>query len=525
MPADRVAFWKKKEFKFRGRFNSLLPKIEKEVQNPFDIGSPWTKYEVFKLIVLAPLGLVRLLLALAAGVAAFAAACVVTIGFPMTHDENNCHYHEVPFTGWRRKLICLLYVPITRCLLWCFGFWRIRIRDMRKDRSKCPNVVVAACHMSALDQFFIYYALPPMLGAVGDGKIFKAPIVWRLGAATQGIFFDVKSKESRAAVKKVLARRADPDQWSGWPTLIFPEGRVTNGKLLIQFNAGAFAAGKPVLPVSLSYPYEHFNPAGHSVTNGGTFAWPLRMVTQVYNCCEVVVHDVYTPEDAHKENPRLFADNVRSEIARQLRLEGTQHSYEDAAFFQKALGKNVSDAKFELKHIKKRFDFDADGMNQLLLEFSRIDTNTDGRIDREEFLDFIRSAQAETGRADTSHEGQMEYLMAFFDLFDTDNSEDLDIKEFIQMSAMFAGASDIHDQRLKLAFRLFDKDDRGYVEAELIELPDILSPGEKIDEKRFCDLLREHKQADFVVEKALRLSSTDLLAGPLRNSTPKRTVT
>ena len=40
------------------------------------------------------------------------------------------------------------------------------------------------------------------------------------------------------------------------PLLIFPEGALTNGKVLIQFRAGAFDAEVPVTPVVIEYPYD-----------------------------------------------------------------------------------------------------------------------------------------------------------------------------------------------------------------------------------------------------------------------------
>ena len=61
---------------------------------------------------------------------------------------------------------------------------------------------------------------------------------------------------------------------------------------MIKFQSGAFALGRPVLPILLRYPYAHCNPAW---TLADTAWLLLRVFSQVYTLAEVEVMPLRYP--------------------------------------------------------------------------------------------------------------------------------------------------------------------------------------------------------------------------------------
>merc|ERR1712032_458167 len=146
-------------------------------------------------------------------------------------------------------------------------------------------------------------------------------------------------------------------------------------------------------------------------------------------------------------------------------------------------------------------------MKDLLAEFERIDTDNNGRIDRDEFLSMCTPEQENEKVSVASRK----YFNAFFDLFDTDGSEDLDLKEFVQMCVMFEGTSDHH--RANLAFRLLDLEDmKGYLDLDEIALDSIPFQGRRINEAEFCALVVQHGQVETVLQRALNVTGTGVFS-------------
>ncbi|KAA3466972.1 lysophospholipid acyltransferase LPEAT1-like isoform X1 [Gossypium australe] len=82
--------------------------------------------------------------------------------------------------------------------------------------------------------------------------------------------------------------------------LLFPEGTTTNGDFLLPFKTGAFLAGAPVMPVILSY----------LVVRHVVF-----LLCQFVNNLEVTRLPIYHPSQQEKDNPKLYANNVRKLMA------------------------------------------------------------------------------------------------------------------------------------------------------------------------------------------------------------------
>lgn len=109
--------------------------------------------------------------------------------------------------------------------------------------------------------------------------------------------------------------------------VIAPEGITHNGQSVVKFQTGAFALGRPVLPILLRYPYRHFNPAW---TLADTAWLVVRMLSQVYTSVEVEVMPLRYPSLKEKENPALFAANVQRETAEALGVPAVEQDMYDA---------------------------------------------------------------------------------------------------------------------------------------------------------------------------------------------------
>ncbi|URE31340.1 Acyltransferase [Musa troglodytarum] len=94
--------------------------------------------------------------------------------------------------------------------------------------------------------------------------------------------------------------------------LLFPEGTTTNGDYLLPFKSGAFLAKVPVLPVILRYPYCRFSPAWDSISG---VRHVFLLLCQFVNHIEVIWLPVYYPSEQEKEDPKLYANNVRKLMA------------------------------------------------------------------------------------------------------------------------------------------------------------------------------------------------------------------
>ncbi len=114
-----------------------------------------------------------------------------------------------------------------------------------------PGALLVANHISWIDIYVINAALPAAF--VSKAEVRQWPLIGWLAARHDTIFLRRGSRGHarviNAEVGKVLAR--------GQHVAIFPEGTTTDGRSLLHFHAAlmqpALAAGRPVLPVAISY--------------------------------------------------------------------------------------------------------------------------------------------------------------------------------------------------------------------------------------------------------------------------------
>ncbi len=114
-----------------------------------------------------------------------------------------------------------------------------------------PGSLLVANHISWIDIYVINAALPAAF--VSKEEVRHWPVLGWLAARNETIFLRRGSRGHARIINQEVAERLD----KGQHVAVFPEGTTTDGRSLLHFHAAllqpALAAGKPVLPVALSY--------------------------------------------------------------------------------------------------------------------------------------------------------------------------------------------------------------------------------------------------------------------------------
>lgn len=429
------------------------------VTNPFENAVPWTKYEIFKAALLCwwllPL---RILLLITSFIVHHLFCRMAACGVKMTNDRGTFYVSE-PFPLWRRILLypCAL---TNRLIVLALGYWPfcIRIVDERKDKSFNPNTIVIAPHMTFLDPFIVAVAFPPLPSGVGKLDLLSTPLLGAVGRASQGIFVDRKNPDSRHSCKEAIATRSRAS-WTGPPMIIFPEGTTTNGKVLIQFKMGAFSPGEAVQPVVLRFPNRFYNPAWCGKNSSQGMAM-VRCMLQFANFCEVTLQDPYVPSPVEKKDAILFANNVRAQMATELGVGTTEHSYDDLFFSLNAEKANINQ-DFEVSALKQAYDINLDQLKGMLKQFQALDKDRSGSLSHDEFANALRA----TGSGPFSDDASIDRLFTFFD---TEGNGQISYREFVQ-GASICSAKCSNESRAKLAFLVFDVEGTGRVQTSSLQ--------------------------------------------------------
>lgn len=388
----------------------------------------------------------------------FVVAKVATLGLSLS-DDGGCLRHEMPIVGWRKSLLWIIWLT-NRAQLWCFGFWAVDIEDRRRDRSRQANLLVGAPHMSLADVYLVAHAFPPCPAGVGKAEMARLPFLSAKAIAAQSVFLDRSDRDSRTTCKATIAKRARAS-WRGSPLLVFPEGTTTNGKVLIQFKLGAFLPGEPVQPLTLSYPHRHHDPSWVG-KNSNMVVAALRLMCQVYNRAKVTIFETYTPSEAERADPALFAANVRALMARSLGVQTTEHTYDDVYLSMKLVEANVS-SDFEVESVKRLYDFDNEQLLGLLKKFRAFDKSNRGVITRSEFCHALGLAGENEWGVRTPAS-----IIRLFAFLDTDDLGTISYREFVQVAALLSGKCSLKSQ-VQFAFLVYDFEGIGKVSVDLLK--------------------------------------------------------
>ncbi|MBU3695607.1 MAG: 1-acyl-sn-glycerol-3-phosphate acyltransferase [Rhodocyclaceae bacterium] len=125
------------------------------------------------------------------------------------------------------------------------------VRVEANTRHAMPGCLIVANHISWLDIFVINAVLPSAFVAKDDIRAW--PLFGWLAAKSDTIFLRRGSRGHARLINAAIADILDAGKY----VAVFPEGTTTDGRSLLHFHAAliqpALAAGRPVLPVALSY--------------------------------------------------------------------------------------------------------------------------------------------------------------------------------------------------------------------------------------------------------------------------------
>uniref|UniRef100_A0A6Q2XCH9 EF-hand domain-containing protein n=1 Tax=Esox lucius TaxID=8010 RepID=A0A6Q2XCH9_ESOLU len=221
-------------------------------------------------------------------------------------------------TWWRRLCDTALRV-IMRAMWFCGGFHWVTVKGRPAPPSQAP-ILTLAPHSSYFDAIPITMTMASIVMKTESKNI---PLWGTLIKFIRPVFVSRSDQDSRRKTVEEIKRRAHGV--GEWPQImIFPEGTCTNRSCLITFKPGAFIPAVPVQPVVLRYP--------NKMVKARLFLLTLILwltLCQFHNPIEIEYLPLYTPSEEEKNNPALFANNVRSIMAKALELPVTDLSFDD----------------------------------------------------------------------------------------------------------------------------------------------------------------------------------------------------
>ena len=241
-----------------------------------------------------------------------------------------------PLPTWKRLIFVEAAQPVCRMLLIILGFWKVKqVGNPSLFGPEGKANIIVMNHVSHLDILVMmalcYDGIPSFVAKRG---VQNAPLVGYKSMIWQGLYVDNRSGSQPGGnlAQKIAERGADH---SLNPVLIFPEGTTTNGTSLISFRSGAFISGAPVKPVGIHYPPGNFSPAWETV---GALYHMIRLFSQFSNACEVHWLPVYYPNEAEKKDPKLYAENVRTQLSSALNIPKVDATWQDKVDYHVSIG-------------------------------------------------------------------------------------------------------------------------------------------------------------------------------------------
>ncbi|XP_068645703.1 lysophospholipid acyltransferase LPEAT1-like isoform X1 [Aristolochia californica] len=298
--------------------------------------------------VLLPIALVTLLpIRLIAGFAILLCYYLIcrfcTLFFaPNREDEQEDYAHMV---GWRRTTIVQCGRFLSRALLFTLGFYWISVEDRGSnnelnnpsEESGRPGAIISN-HVSHLD--ILYHMSSFFPSFVAKRSVARLPLVGLISKCLGCVFVQRESRTSDfKGVSGVVTERvqAAHESKNAPMMMLFPEGTTTNGEYLLPFKTGAFLSKAPVLPVLLKYPYKRFSPAWDTISG---VRHVVFLLCQFVNHMEVIHLPVYFPSDEEKEDPKLYASNVRKLMANEGNLIMSDIGLAEKRIYHAALNGN-----------------------------------------------------------------------------------------------------------------------------------------------------------------------------------------
>jgi len=302
-------------------------------QPTFTSKSTFKKFQLFKLvlgaIILFPIRLIGMIISVGL------ATVLATIHLRGKPHTNFGHDPDVKEGNW----VTVLINRLTRAGLFFLGLTNIEFKgkvpvDYDQDKPWLKHSIVAAPHSGTFDWSLIVARATRLFSPIIKSEAYEGPLN-RLVRTTMPVSVERTSRESRSNAVKDQTLRLTEGWKKGWfPVVCFPEGTNGNRKQLLKFKAGPFIAGQPLVPVLMSYPQDE------QVDDNDLATWPHFgrgvAMTIFLGMCRLQTKIVYTfldtyhPTEEEKQNPSLYAENVRQVMSKELKKKTSDWTFEDA---------------------------------------------------------------------------------------------------------------------------------------------------------------------------------------------------
>nr|CDS25357.1 acetyltransferase [Hymenolepis microstoma] len=243
--------------------------------------------------------------------------------------------YSKPFCHLRQRLLLPIFIFCGRALFFSGGFIWVNQLGRRACCSEAP-ILVLAPHSSFYDSLvFLALGMPSVVGKVETAASPFGSFI----KMTQPILVNREDPSSRQNTLAEIKRRTQAI--GEWPQiLIFPEGTCTNRSCLINYKQGAFTVGCPVQPVILRWGYG-IDSITWTWDGPGVLELLWLTALQPYTTLEIEFLPVYIPNEAEKDDPQLYAKNVRAVMAKAANLPTTELSFDDCHRIRKAVQFNI----------------------------------------------------------------------------------------------------------------------------------------------------------------------------------------
>ncbi|KAM4539903.1 LOW QUALITY PROTEIN: lysophosphatidylcholine acyltransferase 1 [Odontesthes bonariensis] len=366
--------------------------------------------------------------------------------------------------SWWRRFIDLCLRVIMRAMWFCGGFHWIKVKGERAAPSEVPILTVAP-HSSYFDAIPVTMTMCSIVTKLESRNI---PVWGTLISYIRPVFVFRSDQDSRRKTVEEIKRRAQSGGM--WPQImIFPEGTCTNRSGLILFKAGAFIPGLPVQPVILRYP-NTLDTVTWTWHGPGAFKILWLTLCQPHNSMEIEYLPVYTPSKKEREDPTLFANNVRKLMAKALELPLTDLSFDDREIILSHGPLRIYDHRSLLR------------FNQLV---SRLGLRTGSTEKPEEQARRARKLQGDRlGLEDFGHFVNLpvtDTLRRVHDLFDQRGEGQIDVRHYVTALSTARRPSKSMDT-LKLAFKMYESEGNGEIlEEALAVILEIMLGGRELE--------------------------------------------
>uniref|UniRef100_A0AAY4ERK5 Phospholipid/glycerol acyltransferase domain-containing protein n=1 Tax=Denticeps clupeoides TaxID=299321 RepID=A0AAY4ERK5_9TELE len=366
---------------------------------------------------------VRLFLAAFMMLLAWPFAFIAAVGRSETAVEPQCL--------WRR-LVDILLRTIMRVMWFAGGFHWMTVKGRQALPSEAP-ILTLAPHSSYFDAIPVTMTMSSIVMKAESKDI---PLWGTLIKYIRPVFVSRSDQDSRRKTVEEIKRRAHSG--GEWPQImIFPEGTCTNRSCLITFKPGAFIPAVPVQPVVIRYPNE-MDTITWTWQGPGAFS-PLSQYLPIYS-----------PSEEEKENPALFAHNVRRLMAEALKVPVTDYSFEDCqlAMVEGQLPLPVDTCLLEFAKLVRRLGLKPRNMDKILHDYGNKAAALQGK--KQNLEAFAKYVELPTS----------DMLRDMFALFDENGI--MDVREFvIALSVVCQPAKTL--ETIKLAFEMFGAQEDGAI--------------------------------------------------------------